>query len=119
MAGLATLLGWRLQELVELPVRGMMQPGCEVFLGRKQIRRRYWALARSGRAALSARSLSLPWPSTGSGISGRRHERGRIVDFEMAFPPPGVTGQHVSTIRSTTDEKSNDRQARGIHRGNR
>jgi hypothetical protein len=27
------------------------------------------------------------------------------MDFEMAFPPAGVTGQHVSTIRSTTDEK--------------
>jgi len=37
----------------------------------------------------------------------------------MAFPPAAVTGQHVSTIRSTTDEKANDRQARGIHRGNR
>src|SRR6266568_7147316 len=31
MAGLATLQGWRFQELVELPVRGMMQPSCPVF----------------------------------------------------------------------------------------
>src|SRR5258708_22141223 len=41
MAGLATLQGWRFQELVELPMRGMMQPSCPIFLGRKQIRRRH------------------------------------------------------------------------------